>query len=200
MELQPPALILGQQAAEELLSLDEQFTHVLIRLMQDEIAACTAVGALLDDSAGTSQQYKQEASETTYNAARSLHKRELAEQLDVQAASWQLLQTLYCSSETPAGACSAVAPDAAACLTWRQQCSELVNSDPMLRRYKTAYTAAMVVGLPSGLAASRTYLYRALRRKPAPLFALLAHLLCSSTGGAFNAQLNSTVATAVAAM
>lgn len=74
------------------------------------------------------------ASSLLHRAAHYIHARRVASELEGQAASWQLLQHLYCTGYTPAGDNVSGAADVGGLQTYREQAAGLVNDSTDLRR------------------------------------------------------------------
>ncbi|KAF6260753.1 107-domain-containing protein [Scenedesmus sp. NREL 46B-D3] len=133
-EWEPPLLLMAEAEDEGELSLEEQFAQILYALMRDDVSAAAAIQAFDKASAAMMQQYREASGELLHRAAHYLHSRRLASELEGQAASWQLLQALYCSGDNPAGNNLAGAADAGGRQTLRQLTAGLVNSNTQLRR------------------------------------------------------------------
>jgi hypothetical protein len=78
--------------------------------------------------------FREASSALLHRAAHYLHTRRIASELEGQAASWHLLQALYCSGDNPAGTNLAGAADAGGRETLRQRTAALVNGEPTLRK------------------------------------------------------------------
>lgn len=82
---------------------------------------------------------RESASSLLHRAAHYIHAQRLASELEGQAASWQLLQHLYCSGYHPAGDNLAGAADAGGRPTYRELAAGLINDDSQLRRYGASF-------------------------------------------------------------
>lgn len=92
---------------------------------------------------------RDQASALLHRAAHYLHARALADDLESQAATWQLLLHLYAMGEQPAGLGGPPLPDAGGRQTYRQELRAAANDDPALQR------CAHVVAWLESLAAQR---------------------------------------------
>lgn len=97
-------------------------------------SVCAFAGLPIQSSSLLRCACRDASSALLHRAAHYLHTRRLAADLDAQAASWQLLQSLYCSGDKPAGVALAGAADAGGQQTLRQLTADLVNSNRQLRR------------------------------------------------------------------
>jgi hypothetical protein len=77
---------------------------------------------------------RNESSHLLYRAAHYFRTRQLADDLEGQAATWQLIRHLYCLGDTPAGVGGPMLGGVGGRRTYRQQARAAVTNDPMLNR------------------------------------------------------------------
>eukprot|EP00775_Hariotina_reticulata_P011330 gene11330-11480_t len=134
MDSQPPPASWVQQDSAGEVQLEEEFAQVLFSLMKDDITAAAAIKMFEQASVSMMQQHREVSSSLLHRAARYLHTRRLASELEDQAASWQLLQSLYCNNDAPAGVDIPGAADVGSRQTLWQQTADLINNrDSQLR-------------------------------------------------------------------
>ncbi len=69
-----------------------------------------------------------------HRPARNMHLRALAEELEAQAATWQLLFCLHCDEAAPAGDGGMALRDAGGAALYRQKQADAVVTQPELAR------------------------------------------------------------------
>ncbi|KAI8477109.1 MAG: 107-domain-containing protein [Monoraphidium minutum] len=149
----PPRLVaaevdVGEEAAAAL-SLEERFAVITQELMRDEVDVSEALLAWKDASTSHVGQLRDRASGLLHRAAHYLAARQLADDLEAQGATWELLLHLYAMGEAPAGLGGPAIDEAGGRRTARQALRGAVNGDLELSR------VAQVVAWLESLAAQR---------------------------------------------
>ena len=111
-----------------------------------------------DTRSNTRHTHREQSSALLHRSAHYLQTRQLADALESQAGTWQLLLHLYAMGEAPAGLGGPELPDAGGRQTYRQALRDAVNGDARLER------VAHVVAWLESLAAQR------LEARPPPGF------------------------------
>ncbi|KIY95383.1 Nuclear pore complex protein [Monoraphidium neglectum] len=153
----PPLLVVGEQLQQQeeaddaaaALSLEDRFAGIVQELMRDEVDVAEALLAFKEVSTSQVEQLRDRASSLLHRSAHYLHARQLAEDLESQGATWELLLHLYATGEQPAGMGGPPLPGAGGRQTYRQAVRGAVNGDASLER------VAHVVAWLESLAAQR---------------------------------------------
>lgn len=130
---QPVAYCCAQRGADVLLSIHLQYL-ALLHAHPLQQACLNRLLELAVNSACAANLCRDSASSLLHRAAHYIHAQRVASELESQAASWQLLQHLYCSGHHPAGDTMPGAADAGGLQTYREQAAGLVNESTDLRR------------------------------------------------------------------
>ncbi|KAG2497894.1 hypothetical protein HYH03_004160 [Edaphochlamys debaryana] len=129
MDIELPGASVGPAAA-----LEEELAQVFAVLLGDEQTAQDAVTAIADVCQRRAEALRAEAADQLHRPARHMHLASLADEMEAQAATWQLLFCLYCDEGAPAGEGGAALRDAGGAILYRQRLADAAAAEPELAR------------------------------------------------------------------
>ncbi|PNW77180.1 hypothetical protein CHLRE_10g425675v5 [Chlamydomonas reinhardtii] len=130
MDIDLPSLAAGQHRA----SLEEELGAVFAGLLADSKGAKDVVADIHEVCARRAEALRLEAAEQLHRPARHMALKAVADEMEAQAATWQLLFCLHCDEAAPAGEGGSVVRDAGGALLYRQRLADAVASEPELAR------------------------------------------------------------------
>ncbi|GFR41433.1 hypothetical protein Agub_g2121 [Astrephomene gubernaculifera] len=126
MDVDLPGLGVGQQRV----SLEEELTSVFTALLSDSRGAKDAVVDIYNVCHQRAEALRAEASEQLHRPARHMTLMTLAEEMEAQAATWQLVFCLYCDEAPPAGVGGGGVIGTGGAKLYRERLADSVKLDP----------------------------------------------------------------------
>lgn len=125
-----------QQQANRERPEENDFGAVVSALMNNEFSAAESVQKFADVARQRSIELREQASTQLQSDARYIHLQEMAAELELEAATWNLLDYLYGNPDPtfPGGLGGPVAPGCQGVRTYAQQVADLLVQDELLNR------------------------------------------------------------------
>ncbi|GLC45762.1 hypothetical protein PLESTB_000501400 [Pleodorina starrii] len=124
----------GAAAVQQRATLEEDLANVFAALLEDRASSHDAVWETYDICRKRVEALRAEAAEQLHRPSRHIVLKALAEEMEAQAATWQLLFCLYCDPAPPAGSGGIIVPDVGGASLYRQRVADVVGKDAELAR------------------------------------------------------------------